>query len=149
LRSTRCRSSPSWSAPAIWFLGGLLAGLVALNLTAAAYGADQADSCRRAGYGGLLAALPALLTGAACCDPSFLIVLGSGTAAALLPVVTPLRMLFYPLSLVLLAAALVWGTRRLESAAAINQHPLTTHPNIEGPERSDRRFGHPTEHHGC
>jgi hypothetical protein len=55
----------------------------------------------------------ALLTGVVCCVPAFLVVLGSSTAAVLLPVVAPLRMLFYPLSLVLLAAALVWGTRRL------------------------------------
>lgn len=71
--------------------------------------AVQVASCRRTGYGRLLAAL---LTGVACCVPTFLLVLGS-TAAVVLPVVVPLRILFYPLSLVLLAATLVWGTRRL------------------------------------
>ncbi|WP_309117702.1 hypothetical protein [Saccharothrix sp.] len=93
-------------------LGGLLAALVGLNLAVAGYAA-RAGSCRRTGYGRLLAALPALLTGLACCVPTLLLVLGSSTAAVVLPVVVPLRILFYPLSLVLLAATLVWGTRRL------------------------------------
>lgn len=100
-------------SPVNLVLGGLLAALVGLNLTVAAYAAAQATACRRTGYGRLLAALPALLTGVACCVPTFLIVLGSSTAAVLLPVVVPLRMLFYPLSLVLLSITLVWGTRRL------------------------------------
>ncbi|MGH3864378.1 hypothetical protein [Actinokineospora sp.] len=100
-------------SPVNLVLAGLLAGLVGLNVTVAAYAAAQATSCRRTGYGRLLAALPALLTGVACCVPTFLIVLGSSTAAVLLPVVVPLRMLFYPLSLVLLCLTLVWGARRL------------------------------------
>ncbi|MGH3863801.1 hypothetical protein [Actinokineospora sp.] len=101
-------------SPVNLVLGGLLAGLVGLNLTVAAYAA-HVTSCRRTGYGRLLAALPALLTGVACCLPPFLLVLGSGTAAALLPIVVPLRMVFYPLSLVLLAITLVWGAHRLAS----------------------------------
>lgn len=99
-------------SPVNLVLGGLLAALVGLNLTVAAYAAAQATSCRT-GYGRLLAALPALLTGVACCVPTFLVVLGSSTAAVLLPIVLPLRLLFYPLSLVLLAATMIWGTRRL------------------------------------
>jgi hypothetical protein len=94
-------------------LGGLLAALVGLNLAVAGYAAAHVASCRRTGYGRVLAVVPALLTGVACCVPTFLVVLGSSTAAVLLPVVVPLRMLFYPLSLVLLAATLVWGARRL------------------------------------
>lgn len=93
-------------------LASLLAVLVGLNLAVATHAA-QVASCRRTGYGRLLAALPALLTGVACCVPTFLLVLGSSTAAVVLPVVVPLRILFYPLSLVLLAATLVWGARRL------------------------------------
>jgi hypothetical protein len=99
-------------SPVNLVLGGLLAGLVGLNLAVAAYAAAQATSCQPTGYGRLLAALPALLTGVTCCIPTFLAVLGSSTAAVLLPVVMPLRMLFYPLSLVLLTATLIWGIRR-------------------------------------
>jgi hypothetical protein len=58
----------------------------------------------------VLVGLPALLTGAACCVPTVLIALGHGAATVLVPVVAPLRMRFYPLSLVLLAIMLVWGT---------------------------------------
>lgn len=81
----------------------------------AAYAAAQATSCRRTRYGRLLAALLALFTGAACCGPTVLIVLGSSTAAVLLPAVVALRVLFYPLSLVLLAITLVWEIRRSSS----------------------------------
>lgn len=100
-------------SPVNLLLGGLVAALVGLNLAVAAYAATQAASCRRPGYGRLAAALPALLTGMACCVPTFLLVMGSGTAAVLLPIVTPMRGLYYPLSLTLLAATLVWGVRRL------------------------------------
>lgn len=103
-------------SPVNLLLGGLLAALVGLNVTVATYAAAQATSCRRTGYGRLLAALPALFTGAACCVPTVLIVLGSSTATVLLPAVAALRMLFYPLSLALLALTLVWGPRRLTGA---------------------------------
>lgn len=93
-------------------LAGLIAALVGVNLAVAAHGARRAAACRRPGYGRPLAALPAFLLGFSCCAPTFILALGAGTAAAVLPVLLPLRPFFYPLSLVLLTAVLVWGAHR-------------------------------------
>lgn len=60
--------------------------------------------------------LRAFLLGFACCAPTVLLILGTGTAAALLPVLIPLRPVFYPFTLVLLTAALVGQSK--ESRAA-------------------------------
>ncbi|WP_426975417.1 hypothetical protein ACQCSU_11655 [Pseudarthrobacter sp. O4] len=92
-------------------LGAVLAALVGCNIAVAANSARTAVSCRRPGYSRALAVLPAFLMGLACCVPTFLLVLGSGVAATLLPLVLPLRPIFYPLALVLLLAVLVSGTR--------------------------------------
>jgi hypothetical protein len=66
--------------------------------------------------------LPAFLLGFACCVPTFLLVLGSGTAAALLPVLIPLRPVFYPLTLLMLTGTLVWGTSRSERPEGRTRH---------------------------
>ncbi len=82
-------------SPAHLLLGGLLAGLVGLNLAVAI--SAEATGCRRTGHSRLLAALPTLLaalptllTGVACCVPTVLIMLDTSTAALLLPVLVPL-----------------------------------------------------------
>lgn len=80
------------------------------------HGARRAIACRRPGYSRTLAVVPAFLLGFACCVPTFVLALGAGTAAAILPVLLPLRPLFYPLTLVL-AAALVWGVHRIRATA--------------------------------
>lgn len=108
-------------------LAGLVAALVGANLAVAAHGARRAVACRRSGYGRALAGLPAFLLGFACCAPTFILALGAGTAAAVLPVLLPLRPLFYPLSVVLLTGVLVWGAhqaRRQPRGRAA--HPPTT-----------------------
>jgi hypothetical protein len=92
-------------------LGAVLAALVGLNVAVTAHAVATA-SCRRTGYGRLLAALPALLTGFACCVPAVLIGVGTSTAALLLPVLLPLQAVFYPLSLLVLAGSVVWTTSR-------------------------------------
>ncbi|WP_257578374.1 hypothetical protein [Streptomyces sp. JJ38] len=98
-------------------LGGLVAALVGANLAVAVHAAHQAVSCRRTRYARLAAVFPAFLLGFACCVPTFLLVLGAGTAAALLPVLVPLRPVFYPLALALLTGTLVWGAARAGRAA--------------------------------
>lgn len=94
-------------------LGLIVAALAGLNIALAAYGARQAVACRRPGYSRSLAVLPAFLLGFACCVPTFVLALGAGTAAAILPVLLPVRPLFYPLTLVLLLSALLWGVHRV------------------------------------
>lgn len=103
-------------SPINLLLGVSVAALAGLNIAVAAYGARQAVACRRPGYSRSLAVLPAFLLGFACCVPTFVLALGAGTAAAILPVLLPIRPLFYPLTLVLLLGALVWGGHRVRSA---------------------------------
>lgn len=99
-------------------LGATVAALAGLNIAVAAYGARQAVACRRPGYSRSLAVLPAFLLGFACCVPTFVLALGAGTAAAILPVLLPIRPLFYPLTLGLLVGVLVWGGHRVRSVRA-------------------------------
>ncbi|MBC2904801.1 hypothetical protein [Streptomyces cupreus] len=104
-------------SPLNLLLGGIVAALVGCNIAVAGLAARQAAACRttsrrkRRGYARLLGMLPAFLLGFACCAPTILLILGTGTAAALLPVLIPLRPVFYPLTLVLLTAALVGQSR--------------------------------------
>lgn len=92
-------------------LGAIVAVLAGLNIALAAHAARQAVACRNPGYSRSLAVLPAFLLGFACCVPTFVLALGAGTAAAILPVLLPIRPLFYPLTVILLVGALVWGVR--------------------------------------
>jgi hypothetical protein len=82
-------------------------------------GQDPASRHPRAVHGHRRPAqlLPAFLLGFACCVPTFLLVLGAGTAAALLPVLIPLRPAYYPLTLLLLTGTLVWGASRISRQA--------------------------------
>jgi hypothetical protein len=70
-------------SPVDGILGGVLGGLVGLNLAVAADTAAR-TSCRR-GYGRVLAAVRALLTGMACCVPTFVVVAGGSVAATFMP----------------------------------------------------------------
>ncbi|MEU3091372.1 hypothetical protein ACWCQ0_41955 [Streptomyces massasporeus] len=99
-------------SPVNLLLGAVVAALVGCNIAVAAHAARQAASFRRTRYARLLGVLPAFLLGFACCVPTFLLVLGASTAAALLPVLIPLRPVFYPLTLLMLSGTLVWGTSR-------------------------------------
>ncbi len=99
-------------SPVNLLLGAVVAALVGCNTAVAADAAHQDASCRRTRYARLLGVLPAFLLGFACCVPAFVLVLGASTAAALLPVLLPLRPVFYPLTLLMLTTALVWGTSR-------------------------------------
>ncbi len=100
-------------SPVNLLLGAVVAALAGLNIALAAYGAHQAVTCHNPGYSRSLGVLPAFLLGLACCLPTFVLALGAGTAAAVLPVLLPIRSLFYPLTLILLLGALVWGVHRI------------------------------------
>ncbi|MGH3948905.1 MAG: hypothetical protein ACRDSE_07265 [Pseudonocardiaceae bacterium] len=108
-------------SPINLLLAVMVAVLVGANIAVVAHGSRQAVACRRPGYGRVLGVLPAFLLGFACCVPTFLLAFGVGTAAVLLPVLLPLRPIFYPLTLVLLTGSLVWGTHRLGHTAPMGQ----------------------------
>lgn len=91
-------------------LGAIVAALAGANAAVAGHAA-QRGACRPVRYGGLLGALPAFGIGFACCTPTLLLVLGASTGVALLPAMLSLRPIFYPLTLVLLTAALAFSAR--------------------------------------
>ncbi|MEU0722800.1 hypothetical protein [Streptomyces sp. NPDC006140] len=109
-------------SPVNLLLGAVVAALVGCNIAVAAHAAQQVASCRRTRYARLLGVLPAFLLGLACCVPTFLLVLGASTAAALLPVLIPLRPVFYPLALLMLAGTLTWGTSRTDRSGRRTRH---------------------------
>ncbi|WP_311137548.1 hypothetical protein [Streptomyces sp. I6] len=123
-------------------LGSAVAALVGCNIAVAAHTARQSASCRRTRYARLAGVLPAFLLGFACCAPAFLLVLGTGTAAALLPAVLPARPLFYPLALLLLSGTLVWGASRGGSTGRPARRASTTR-TAGGPARHAGRTGRP------
>jgi hypothetical protein len=102
-----------FASPVNLLLGVIVAVLGGLNIALAAHAARQAVACRNPGYSRSLAVLPAFLLGFACCVPMFVLALGAGTAAAILPVLLPIRSLFYPVAVLLLFGALVWGVHRI------------------------------------
>jgi hypothetical protein len=96
--------------------GNLLAGsvlgiLLGLNVAVASHRAAQLRHCRPRHWSRLLAALPGFLMGLGCCAPTFLLLLGTSFAAALLPVFSPLRPFLFPLAIAMLAAMLALSAR--------------------------------------
>lgn len=100
-------------SPVNLLLGAGIAVLVAVNVAISAYSVRVVSACRTTSYSRLAGVLPVFLLGFACCAPTVLLLLGAGTAAALIPIFLPLRSLFYPLTIGLLIAALLWGTWKL------------------------------------
>lgn len=92
-------------------VGSVLAAMLGLTVSVPAYAASRQRSCSTRPYSGLAAALPGLLMGFACCAPTFLLLVGTGFAAAVLPVFIPLRSYLFPAALALMAAILVWGAQ--------------------------------------
>lgn len=135
-------------SPINLLLGVSVAALAGLNISVAAYGARQAVACRRPGYSRSLAVLPAFLLGFACCVPTFVLALGAGTAAAILPVLLPIRPLFYPLTLVLLLGALVWGGHRVRSARSDAMAAVTPDGDSPAARPDPPAEHHRTEHQG-
>lgn len=108
-------------APMNGLLSAALAILVAWNIALALWayphrGASATSVPLRGGVGSLVAAIPSLLTSAACCAPALLVGLGSSlaTAGATLVSLLPYGL---PLSLAALALNGWWTARRLATAS--------------------------------
>jgi hypothetical protein len=83
-----------------------LASLVGVNLALSYLAITQPKSCRLSVGSGVLASLPALLAGGACCAPVLLIVIGitaTGPLLAVLPWLLPLGVVLLLVSLIYLA----------------------------------------------
>lgn len=90
-------------------LGGLLGGLVGINLSMGLYelfrgqSGNSIDSVRS-----FFAAIPTLLTGFACCAPTILIAIGGSLAAGLSVGLVAARPYFIPVSLAILIFNAGW-----------------------------------------
>ena len=95
-------------------MGLALGILVGINVALALRISAVARACRTRAFGGLLGAVPGLLTGFACCVPTVALVLGAQFAVALIA----LRSFFFPVAVVALLASLAWNARRARALAA-------------------------------
>jgi len=91
-------------------IGGALAALVGLNLTVSYFAWRQSASCGiRQSSSGVLAGIPALFSGTACCGPVVLIAVGIQASSTLLTVFQFLL----PVAVLLLLGSLVLVGRQL------------------------------------
>ncbi|MFB6127425.1 MAG: hypothetical protein ABEJ79_09070 [Halolamina sp.] len=101
-------------APVNVAAGAGLGGLVGANAAVVVYARLQPSVCRApSSRVGVVAGLPALLSGAACCGPTLLFALGVGGAGAFVGQLAALL----PASAVLLVAGLVLGARSVTTPA--------------------------------
>ena len=91
-------------SPLNTIIGIVLAGLVGLNLGLSYLAVVQPRACGLGTGSGVLAAIPALLAGGACCAPVILLVLGITAGGMLLTVISWLL----PVGVVLLVGSLVY-----------------------------------------
>ncbi|WP_458206029.1 hypothetical protein [Haladaptatus sp. NG-SE-30] len=100
-------------SPLNLLLGWILATLVGVNLAVTYLAWRQPKACGISGSSGIFAGIPALLSGAACCGPVVLIVLGVQASGILLTAFSAL----VPLALILLVGSLLWVGRKVNPAA--------------------------------
>lgn len=108
-------------SPVNMAIGLLLAVLAALNLTVTYLAFRQPRACRFNRATGIMASLPALLAGSACCAPTIVLILGLQVSSLFITVFQVL----IPVSVILLLVTLVLILRRT--------HPQTSQPVGVGP----------------
>ncbi|SEH36466.1 hypothetical protein SAMN05192561_1015 [Halopenitus malekzadehii] len=99
-------------APLNVLVGTVLALLVGANAALTYLGVVQPRACGLESSTGILAGVPALLSGAACCGPTILLVVGIQASAALVAAFQ----LLVPVAVVLLVAGLLLVGRRIDPA---------------------------------
>ena len=99
-------------SPLNLLLAALLAGLVGANLALTYLGLVQPKACGLEASTGVLAGLPALLSGAACCGPTILLVVGIQASATL---ITGFQFLV-PVAVVMLVGSLLLIGRQVDPA---------------------------------
>ena len=96
-------------APINAVVGGAIAGLVGLNVALSYLAIVQPAACGFRAGAGVFAAVPALLSGSACCAPVILLVIGIQASTALLTVFAWLL----PIGVLALLGSLVWVADRV------------------------------------
>jgi hypothetical protein len=99
-------------APLNLLLGTVLALLVALNLAVSVVAWRGPAACRIGPGAGAVAGLPGLLSGAACCGPAILLVIGVQASAGL---IAAFRWLV-PVGVLALVGTLLWVAGRVDPA---------------------------------
>ncbi len=99
-------------SPLNLLLALFLAGLVGANVALTYLGLVQPRACGLESSTGILAGVPALLSGAACCGPTILLVIGVQASATL---VTGFQLLV-PVAVVMLVGSLLLVGRQVEPA---------------------------------
>ncbi|ACV11280.1 conserved hypothetical protein [Halorhabdus utahensis DSM 12940] len=97
-------------APLNLIVASVLAGLVGANVALTYLGYTQPRACGLESSTGVLAGIPALLSGAACCGPTILVVIGVQASATL---ITAFRLLV-PIAIVLLVGGLLLIGRQID-----------------------------------
>lgn len=100
-------------SPVNLVLVGLLAVLAGLNLTLTVAAFREPRACRLRSSGGLLAAVPALFAGGACCAPTVLLVFGIQASSLLIGFIQ----ILIPVALLLLVLTLKLAVDRTDVAA--------------------------------
>ncbi len=95
--------------------GVITAGLVGANISVSAYTYAARTMCRINPSQSVLSAVPALLTGVACCGPTLLLSLGIASATLTVAFVSFLPFLF-PLALLGLISSLFWAGWRISKS---------------------------------
>jgi hypothetical protein len=103
-------------------IGVLLGLLVAANIAVSYYGFRALGMQGVRGFHALIGTIPALISGAACCVPTLILVIGLQLTATLAAVWS----LLVPISAVLLVMSLWWSLHRMaaESVCEIRSRPL-------------------------
>ncbi|MHA2424001.1 MAG: hypothetical protein ACXAEF_04390 [Candidatus Thorarchaeota archaeon] len=95
--------------------GVITSALVGANVSVSAYTYSARKMCRINPSQSVLSAVPALLTGVACCGPTFLLSIGIASATVTVAFVSILPFLF-PIALVGLVGALLWAGWRINKS---------------------------------
>lgn len=104
-------------------LGFLLGVLVAANIAVSYYGFRALGMRGVRGLHALIGTIPALVSGAACCVPTLILVIGLQMTAALAAVSSVL----VPISMLLLVASLWWSLRRMTAERVCDIGPQRVH----------------------
>ena len=128
---------PGWTllvSPLNLLIGGVLAGLAALNLVVTWIAFRQPAACRFNRSAGIFASLPALLAGSACCAPVLVLLLGLQLSSLMMSVFQVL----IPLSAALLLVTLKLVLDRTDvTLLAPGATPTTASWNPREPSAGD------------
>ena len=128
---------PGWTllvSPLNLLIGGVLAGLAALNLVVTWIAFRQPAACRFTRSAGIFASLPALLAGSACCAPVLVLLLGLQLSSLMMSVFQVL----IPLSAALLLVTLKLVLDRTDvTLLAPGATPTTASWNSREPSAGD------------